>query len=142
MASLTKEEIMKMDYEKKKWYLTFRDYTTGISIAYFITAAKLLRTSRYPWGASIRIYIPKTGQANKQSPITMPPFMDKVIQQVIAMVLHSIYEPWFEKMNCSFDFRSNYGTHDAINAITSQYTTGMRTALEGDIEAAYESVNR
>jgi hypothetical protein len=60
----------------------------------------------------------------------------------IAIVLHCIYEPWFEKMNCSFGFRPNYGTHDSINAITSQYTNGMRTALEGDIEAAYDSVNR
>lgn len=75
-------------------------------------------------------------------PITIPPFIDRVVQKSICMVLKSIYEPYFEKLNRSFGFRPNKGTQDAIAAFKTYYTQGMKNAIEGDVEAAFDSVNR
>ncbi len=107
-----------------------------------MATSRLLRKEKYPWGTSVRTYIPKPGDKVKRRPLTIPPFMDRVVQQAISMVLQCIYEPWFEKMNRSFGFRPHYGVHDAITAVRSRLNIGMRTALEGDIESAYDSVNR
>ncbi len=45
-------------------------------------------------------------------------------------------------MNRSFGFRPSKSTLDALTAITSRKTVGMRTALEGDVEKAYDTVNK
>jgi retron-type reverse transcriptase len=66
--------------------------------------------------------------------------MDRVVQKAIEMVLVAIYEPIFEKRNRSFGFRPNKGVHDAMAALTSPWANAMRTAIEGEIEAAYDTV--
>lgn len=102
----------------------------------------LLRRGLYPWGASKRIYIDKPGQPGVLRPLTIPPFMDRVVQMAITMVLTAIYEPWFLKRNRSFGFRSRYGVHDAITVLTTYKARGLNIALEGDIKSAYDKVNR
>ena len=75
-------------------------------------------------------------------PITIPPFMDRVVQATILRVLEAIYEPWFDKLNRSFGFRPNKGCHDAIYNITRKETRGLTTAIEGDIKGAYDNVSK
>lgn len=104
--------------------------------------SELIKKGIYPWGSSLRVYVPKPGVPDKMRPITIPPFLDRVVQKAIAMVLEAIYEPYFESQNRSFGFRPNKGTHDAIVAVTSTYSSGKITAIEGDIEAAYDTVNK
>ena len=58
------------------------------------------------------------------------------------MVLEAIYEPIFENMNCSFGFRPNKGVHETITAITSYDTNGLFRAIEGDIQAAFDEVDK
>lgn len=108
----------------------------------FLEVSKLLRKGQYPWGASKRIYVAKPGKKDAQRPITIPPFMDRVIQQAITMVLQAIYEPWFHKLNVSFGFRPRLGVHDAIFNLTTLQSKGCFHALEGDIKAAYDKVNK
>ena len=91
----------------------------------FYNAAYFLKIGKYPWGASRRIYIPKLGKPDQMRPITIPPFMDRVVQQAIRAVLEAIYEPWFDKSNCSFGFRPFKGTHDAITSITGYRASSM-----------------
>lgn len=114
----------------------------SISSAIFTYTSRLLKQGRYPWGASRRVYFPKPGKPGALRPITIPPFMDKVVQAAITMVLEAIYEPWFEKTNRSFGFRPSKGVHDAIFCITSYNARGLHTAIEGDIKSAYDKVNR
>ena len=54
----------------------------GISKEIFLETSKLLRSGKYPWGASRRTWIPKPGKPDALRPITVPPppFMDRVIQ--------------------------------------------------------------
>jgi len=112
----------------------------GISNEVFNTASTLLRKGKYPWGASRRIYFEKPGQPGKLRPITIPPFMDRIVQASILMVLEAIYEPWFEKRNRNFGFRPNKGVHDAIIALSLRERAGLFTAIEGDIKGAYPNV--
>lgn len=97
----------------------------------------LIRTDQYPWGFSRRIWIPKPGKTKKR-PLTIPPYMDKMVQEAIRMVLEAIYEPIFQKMNCSFGFRASTGVHNAMLEIKLART--MSFAIEGDIQDAYPSV--
>lgn len=115
----------------------------GIDMNMFLETSKLLKAGKYPWGTSKRIYLNKPGKLGAKRPITIPPFMDRVVQEAIKNVLVAIYEPYFDKMHCSFGFRPNRSVQDAIYTLTNQYTAqGLDIALEGDIKAAYDKVNR
>jgi retron-type reverse transcriptase len=114
----------------------------GISYWHFKCTSDLLKQGKYPWGSSRRIYIDKPGQPDKKRPITIPPFMDKVVQTAILRVLEAIYEPWFEIQNRSFGFRQRKGVHDAIYALTRKENKGLHIAIEGDIKGAYDNVDR
>lgn len=66
--------------------------------------------------------------------------MDRVVQTSILMVLEAIYEPWFEKLNCSFGFRPRKGVHDAIYSLANNGSRGFFSAIEGDIKGPYDLV--
>jgi hypothetical protein len=117
-------------------------FPDGFSLQDVELAGYLIRRGEYPWGSSRRIWIDKPGDKSKKRPITIPPFMDRIVQEAIKMVLYAIWEPDFETLNRSFGFRPNKSCHDAICAIKSNHTTGMFTAIEGDIEAAYDNVKK
>ena len=139
---ISKDAYNNLNSEQKEIYLKSISFPDKISLQDFFTIAQLLKKGLYPWGTSSRIFIPKPGVKDKQRPITIPPFMDKIVQKAITLILQAIYEPYFEKMNRSFGFRPNKGTLDAITALISKKTNGMRTALEGDIEAAFDSAKK
>jgi len=103
----------------------------------------LISRDLYPWGLSRRVYIDKPGTKVKR-PITIPPFMDRVVQTAVKMILYleAIYEPYFNNLNISFGFRPNRGSHDAIYNITRPYSRTMNIAVEGDIKGAYNKVSR
>lgn len=136
----SKEEINQMSEEQRNLYFRSNVFPDGFSLQDVYLASGLIR--KYPWGTSSRVYFEKPGQKGKMRPITIPPFMDKIVQKAIELVLHSIYEPLFETVNRSFGFRPNKGVHDAMIALTSNKTTGMRTAIEGDIQSAYDTVDK
>lgn len=60
---------------------------------------------------------------------------------MIRMILEAIYEPEFELRdnNSNFGFRPKKSTHDAMKTI-GRKSQGLRFALEGDIEGAYDNV--
>jgi retron-type reverse transcriptase len=63
--------------------------------------------------------VPKPGQPGKLRPITIPPFMDRVVQETIRRVLESVYEPRFERRNRSFAFRPlpcSFGTTEGTGS--------------------------
>jgi retron-type reverse transcriptase len=141
-AAISKEDYNKMSDKQKELYLKGPKFPDGMNLYHIIMISKLLRRGAYPWGTSSRVYFDKPGQPGKKRPITIPPFTDRIVQKAIEITLQSIYEPVFEKLNRSFGFRPNVGTQDALAAAISYQTNGMRTAVEGDIEAAYDTVNR
>lgn len=131
-----------MDPRKKGFLLSTRSSPDRINLEHFFEAAKLIRKGLYPWGPSRRIYVDKPGQPDKKRPLTIPPFFDRILQQMIKTILETIYEPWFDKDNCSFGFRPGKGTHNAIIALTAKGSQGLLNAIEGDIKAAYDRVKK
>jgi len=143
-AEISLDKLNTFDEIQKKQYFKSNCFPDKIGLADFFAISKLLLRGKYPWGSSRRIYFPKPGVLDKKRPITIPygPFMDRVVQKAFTMVLEAVYEPYFEKRNRSFGFRPNKGVQDAISAVTSLYSSGKITAIEGDVEAAYDTVNK
>jgi retron-type reverse transcriptase len=141
-AQLSSDKINMLDPSQRAWLKRTAKCPDGISRNVIEWTSKLLKSGKYPWGASRRIYIPKPGQLGKLRPLTIPPFMDRVVQEAIRRVLESIYEPIFEHMNKNFGFRPAKGSHDCIYALSRGACNGFYMAIEGDIKAAYDQVNR
>nr|YP_009389119.1 hypothetical protein [Euglena archaeoplastidiata]AKR17892.1 hypothetical protein [Euglena archaeoplastidiata] len=114
----------------------------GLSKEIFRKISKLIKSNKYPWNASRQIYLSRTDKNNVQIPITIPSFMNKVIQEALTTILMAIYEPYFEAKNCSFGFRPNKGIHDAIIPLTGTNAVGMIHTLEGNIKCTYYRVNK
>jgi nicotine oxidoreductase len=133
-----------MSYTEKQKEIFFKKkfLPDGFSLRDIYLTSELLKKGKYPWGASRRIWLDKPGDKTKKRPITIPPFLDKVVQESIKMILVAIWEPDFEKMNRSFGFRPNKSCHDAIIALYSNETLGLSTVIEGDIQGAYDNVKK
>lgn len=115
----------------------------GLNVTIFNDAQLLLKQGLYPWGTSKRVWVEKPGRPDSERPITIPPFVDRIVQSSILKILEAIYEPWFDKLNVSFGFRANKGVHDCIYSLTkTNLANGLTTAIEGDIKAAYDNVNK
>lgn len=128
--------------EQKSWINKTTNSPDGINRRVFRKTSKFIKENKYPWGSSRRIYVEKPGKKGSKRPITIPPFMDKVVEEAITMILTSIYEPYFEAQNCSFGFRPNKGVHDAIISLTGAKANGLNLCLEGDVKGAYDRVSK
>ena len=82
-----------------------------------------------------RVYIAKKN-SNKKRPLGIPGADDKLIQEIIRMILEAIYEPTFS--NNSHGFRPNRSCHTALKEITTLFT-GAKWIIEGDIKACFDS---
>lgn len=141
-ADVDPDTLKSYNEKQKTIYYKKNIFPDGISLEHFEIIRELLLKGEYPWGSSRRIWLDKPGDPTKKRRITIPPFMDRIVQEAIKMVLEAIWEPFFETMNRSFGFRSNKGCHDAMAALKSNYTNGLFRAIEGDIKAAYDNVTK
>jgi RNA-directed DNA polymerase len=91
-----------------------------------------------------RIYIPKPGKKFKARLFfEAPNFSDKIVQEAIRLILDSIYDPLFEKLDDARRDarRGNYCTQDAIHKLEKQSQgKNIMFAIEGDIKGAYDNV--
>lgn len=93
----------------------------------------------FEWRAIKRKLIPKKGK-KKSRPLGIVNFDDRVVQELIRIVLNIIYEPVFQEKEYNHGFRPKRGTRSAITKIERE-SQGMTTAIEGDIKGGYNNVN-
>ena len=74
----------------------------------------------------------------KLRPLGLPTANDKIVQEVMRMILEAIYEPVFS--NTSFGFRAGMGCHDALNHVENKFRW-VDYIIEGDIQQAYPTIN-
>lgn len=81
-----------------------------------------------------REYIPKRN-SDKMRPLGIPSANDKLVQEVVRLILESIYEPTFS--DNSHGFRPRKSCHTALLHLQRTFT-GAKWFVEGDIKACFD----
>lgn len=94
-----------------------------------------VRDHSYQPNPARRVYIAKKNSSKKR-PLGIPSTDDKLLQEVVRMLLEAIYEPTFS--DNSHGFRPNRSCHTALKEISTLFT-GAKWIIEGDIKACFDS---
>lgn len=85
-----------------------------------------------------REYIQKKHNSKKKRPLGIPTFTDKLVQEVLRMILEAVYEPVFSYY--SHGFRPNRSCHTALNSLKKEFT-GVSWFIEGDIKGCFDNID-
>jgi group II intron reverse transcriptase/maturase len=116
---------------------TTRETVDGMSLDKIEAIITVLRQERYRWTPVRRTYIDKKG-TRKKRPLGLPTWSDKLVQEVIRLVLEAYYEPQFSDR--SHGFRPGRGCHTALGEIYHQWH-GTVWFIEGDISDCFGSLD-
>lgn len=112
------------------------DTADGFSVEYIHSIIESLRNGTYQPKPTHRTYIEKSN--GKMRPISIPTFTDKLVQEVMRMILEAVYEPIF--LDVSHGFRPNRSCHTALEQIKHEFT-GARWFVEGDIKGCFDNID-
>ena len=107
-----------------------------MSLARIETLIASLKDESYQPHPSRRVHIPKKN--GKTRPLGIPAFEDKLVQEVVRMILEAIYEGHFE--TTSHGFRPKRSCHTALLHIQKTFN-GAKWFIEGDIKGFFDNID-
>lgn len=112
------------------------DTADGFSIEKIERIIQSLADESYSPKPARRVYIPKSN--GKTRPLGIPTFTDKLVQEVLRMILEAVYEPVF--LDYSHGYRPKRSCHTALVSAKNHFT-GVRWFIEGDIKGCFDNIN-
>ncbi|MEU9851193.1 reverse transcriptase domain-containing protein [Streptomyces sp. NPDC047985] len=110
----------------------------GMSMAKIDAIIERLRSESYRWTPVKRVYIEKKGDSKKKRPLGLPTWSDKLVAEVVRLLLEAYYDVHFSDR--SHGFRPRRGCHTALQEVVKSWT-GTRWFIEGDISDCFGSLD-
>ena len=111
------------------------DTVQGMSRRRIRKIIQQLEDGTYRWKPARRVHIPKSN--GKTRPLSIPSWSDKLVQEVMRMILEAYYEPRFK--GHSHGFRPNRGCLTALVEIRTTWT-GVKWFIEGHIKGCFDNI--
>lgn len=107
----------------------------GLSTEFIDSLIAQLRSEEFAFTPGRRIMIDKA--SGGQRLLTKGDPREKLVQEVMRLVLEAIYEPLFKET--SFGFRPKLGCHSALRHVFTKFT-GCAWWIEGDIKGCFDNI--
>jgi group II intron reverse transcriptase/maturase len=108
----------------------------GMSLEKIRRIIEDVRYERYRWTPVRRVLLPMA--SGQQRPLGIPTWSDRLLQEVIRLILAAYYEPQMSSQ--SHGFRPNRGCHTALYEIRDHWV-GTVWFIEGDIARCFDSLD-
>ena len=110
----------------------------GMALDVIECIIRLLRAEKYRFQPTRRVHIPKRSDPLKKRPLGIPTWSDKLLQEVVRLILEAYYEPRFSDR--SHGYRPGRGCHTALQTI-HQTWNGTTWFIEGDIKGCFDNLD-